>query len=43
MRAEAMDKFTSALPLVEPIHHKDYLGKTTKMAMENGVVYMQSD
>jgi len=39
MRAEAMDTFTSALPLVEPVYHADYIGKSTEMAMQNGVVY----
>ena len=39
MRAEAMDTMTSTLPLVEPTHHEDILGKSTRHALENGVVY----
>jgi len=39
MRAEAMDKFTSALPLVEPKFHENYIGKSTEMAMQNGIVH----
>lgn len=39
MRAEAMDTMTSTLPLVEPKYHKDYIGKSTEIAMQNGIVY----
>ena len=39
MRAEAMDTMTSTLPLVEPIYNKDYIGKSTESAMQNGIVY----
>lgn len=39
MRAEAMDTLTSTLPLVEPIYNQDYIGKSTKTAMQNGIVY----
>lgn len=39
MRAEAMDTMTSTLPLVEPVYNKDYIGKSTVSAMQNGIVY----
>ena len=39
MRAEAMDTMTSTLPLVEPVYNKDYIGKSTVTAMQNGIVY----
>lgn len=39
MRAEAMDILTSSLPLVEPVHNKDFIGKSTVSAMQNGIVY----
>jgi len=39
MRAEAMDTMTSTLPLVEPQYNKDYIGKSTITAMQNGIVY----
>ncbi|MFT6334677.1 MAG: type III pantothenate kinase [Saprospiraceae bacterium] len=39
MRAQAMDTMTSTLPLVEPVYNKDYIGKNTVTAMQNGVVY----
>ncbi|MEE9439320.1 MAG: type III pantothenate kinase [Saprospiraceae bacterium] len=39
MRAEAMDTMTSTLPIVKPIYNKDYIGKNTTMAMQNGIVY----
>lgn len=39
MRAEAMDAFTSTLPLVEPKYNADYLGRDTTSAMQNGIVY----
>ncbi|MDF1694470.1 MAG: type III pantothenate kinase [Saprospiraceae bacterium] len=39
MRAAAMDTMTSTLPLVEPVYNKDYIGKSTITAMQNGIVY----
>ncbi len=39
MRAEAMNKFTSALPLVKIEYNANSLGKTTKTALQNGIVY----
>ena len=39
MRAKAMDTMTSTLPFVEPVYNRDYIGKSTVTAMQNGIVY----
>jgi type III pantothenate kinase len=38
MRAKAMHTFTASLPLVEPVLPKEYIGRNTVEAMQNGVV-----
>ncbi|MEN0004384.1 MAG: type III pantothenate kinase [Bacteroidota bacterium] len=38
MRFQAMQHFTKRLPLVEPEPQEDAIGKTTKSALQNGVV-----
>lgn len=39
MRLRAMDEFTSALPLVDPVRNEELLGYSTTTAIQNGAFY----
>jgi type III pantothenate kinase len=39
MRARALNKFTSRLPLIDPVPPQQLLGNNTRSAINNGIVY----
>lgn len=39
LRLKSMNDYTSALPLVKDKINKDFIGKTTKLALQNGGIY----